>query len=306
MRPSITPLLAALALACDPATSPPQTQPDPRAADLCDSICEPGATCCTERFIAGDGASIGWTRRGAAMFAVDDPTNTTAVLTQFKRWIAESPPRAGLTTAMANITPLAGLATSSTPPRHHGALVLHRFAQTYRGLPVVGAGEHVSLTIAPGYGAVSVSGALADARDTYPGWDDAIAPQDALTAASELLAFDPDEIQPEPFTFGEPRLVALAEARTLAWEIEVARLGHSRGTLLLRAHTGAMLAFSPAAHFGPDADEQNFYGDHTSHPRIDASPTGEFLVTPPATSSDESPMRSDAALQDFFYRLQAS
>ena len=55
-----------------------------------------------------------------------------------------------------------------------------------------------------------------------------------------------------------------------------------------------------------DADDQNFYGDKTSHPRIGASPSGEFLVTPPATDNDDSPMRDDAALQDFFYRLQAS
>ncbi|HEY0132675.1 MAG TPA: hypothetical protein VGB85_01310, partial [Nannocystis sp.] len=173
---------------------------------------------------------------------------------------------------------------------------------------------------------------------------------------------------------------AVAEVRALAWELAVAQVGHSRGTLLLRADSGAMLAFSPDAHYSPDdevavklrartfasdilayndpdqqfvadidaapvtggpllgstytpaaceedpnalpacgqtrlgnreivvldADHQNFYGDKTSHPRIGASPTGQFLATPPATGDDDSPMRDDAALQDFFYRLQAT
>ena len=379
----VIPVLASLTsclVACDSPVAPPRTDPVAvRKADICDAACAPGASCCTERFIHGSGASIGWTRRGAAMFPVAEPANTTAVLAQLKQWIAESPTRAGLPTAMPDVAPLAGLVAGSVPPRQHGSLVLHRFAQTYRGLPVVGAGEHVSLTIAPGHGAVSVSGSFVDARDTYPGWDAALTPEAAVAAASELLTTDDEEIEPVSFTFGEPRLVAVAEVRTLAWEIEVARGGHSRGTLLLRADTGAMLAFSPAAHFGPDdpvpvevrartfasdffaddpgkqviadidadpvtgepllgstytplacemdpnalsacgqtrlgnsqivvpdADNQDFYGDKTSHPRIGASPSGKFLVTPPATGDDASPMRNDAALQDFYYRLQAS
>ena len=108
------------------------------------------------------------------------------------------------------------------------------------------------MTIKPGYGAVSVSGSLADARENFLGWDASITPEEAIAAASELLTIENNEIEPVPFTFSEPRLVAIAEVRTLAWEIEVARAGHSRGTLLLRANTGAMLTFSPAAHFGPD------------------------------------------------------
>ena len=385
MRPDVlVPILASLTsclLACDPPAAAPSTDPvAPRETDICDAACAPDANCCTERFVHGSGASIGWTRRGAAMFPVADALATSAVLAQLKQWIAEAPTRAGLATAMPDTTALAGLTPGSVPPRQHGSLVLHRFDQSYRGLPVVGAGEHVSLTISPGHGAVSVSGSIVDARDTYPGWDAPITPQEALTAASELLTIKDAEIEPVSFTFGEPRLVAVAEVRTLAWEIEVGRDGHSRGTLLLRANNGAMLAFSPAAHFGPDdavavkvrartfasdffahddpdkqvvadldmnpvtgapllgstytplacdedpdalavcgqtrlgnqqiivldAHHQNFYEDKTSHPRIGASPTGEFLVTPPAASDDDSPMRDDAALQDFFYRLQAS
>ena len=379
-------LLAAfvvLAPACDlpgPAPSSAADVVTPREADACAAVCTPGATCCTERFVHGNGASIGWTRRGAAMFAVDDPEDTSAVLAQFKRWIAESPTRAGLAVTMPNTTPLAGLVPGPTPPRRHRTLVLHRFVQSYRGVPLVGAGEHVSLTIAPGHGAVSVSGAIADARDTYAGWDAAITPAAAVAAAEELLALAEDELETPPFTFGAPRLVAVAEVRALAWELAVAQGGHSRGTLLLRADSGAMLAFSPDAHYSPDdevavkirartfasdvladndpdqqfvadidtapvlggpllgstytptacdedpnalpacgqirlgnrevvvldADHQNFYGDKTSHPRIGASPTGQFLATPPATGDDDSPMRDDAALQDYFYRLQAT
>jgi hypothetical protein len=380
----IVPILASLTaclLACDPPSAAPSTDPiAPRETDVCDAACSPGASCCTERFVHGSGASVGWTRRGAAMFSVADAADTSAVLAEFKQWIADAPTRADLSAAMPNTSALAGLVPGSVPPRHHGSLVLHRFTQTYRGLPVVGAGEHVSVTVAPGHGAVSVSGAIVDARDAYPGWDAAITPEAALAAASELLTPGNDELEPVPFTFGEPRLVAVAEVRTLAWEIEVARDGHSRGTLLLRANTGAMLAFSPAAHFGPDdpvavkvrartfasdffdyndpskqvvanigvdpvtgepllgstytplackedpnalpvcgqtrlgnpqivvldADHQNFFGDKTSHPRIGASPTGEFLATPPATAKEDSPMRDDAALQDFFHRLQAT
>ena len=312
------------------------------------------------------------------MFTVSEPEDTSEVLAQFKQWIAASPTRAGLS-AMPDTTPLAGLVPGPTPPRRHGTLVLHRFAQSYRGLELVGAGEHVTLTLAPGHGAVSVSGALVDSRDTYDGWDAAITPAAAVAAAEELLAIEDDELETPPFTFGAPRLVAVAEVRTLAWEMAVAQGGHGRGTLLLRADSGAMLAFSPDAHYSPDdevaikirartfasdillnhvpdqqviadidvapvtggpllgstytpaacdddpnalpacgqirlgnreivvldANKQNFF-DKMSHPRIGASPTGEFLATPPATGDDDSPLRDDAALQDFFFRLQAT
>lgn len=347
--------------------------------DACDAVCEPGAGCCTERFVHGSGASVGWTRRGAAMFRVDDPDDAAAALTELKRWISEKPTRAGLSAAMPNIGPLAGLVAGHVPPRRHGALVVHHLAQTYRGLPVVGAGEHVTLTIAPGHGAVSVSGALVDARDVYPGWHASISPAEAITTAEMLLALDEGEVDGLPFSFGAPRLVAVAEVRALAWEIAVARAGHPRGTLLLRADDGAMVSFSPDSHFGPDdevpvqvrarsfasdfydltnptlqdvvdlteaaltggpllgssytplacdgnpnalqacgqirlgnrqvivldAEDEDFYGDNTTHPRIAARPDGQFLATPPATAAEKTPMRTDAALQDFFYRLQA-
>jgi len=236
------------------------------------------------------------------------------------------------------------------------------------------------VTLAPYHGAVSVSGAIADARETYAGWDAPISAKTAILAAEALFVLPDEEVDQVPFSFGAPRLVAVVEVRVLAWELEVSRSGHSRGTLLLRADSGTMLVFSPSAHHGPDdevpvkirarnfasdfyshndadkqfvadlseapvtggpllgstytplacdeqpgalpecgqtrlgnrqivvldADHQNFYGDNTSHPRIAASAGGEFLVTPPATGDEASPMRDDAALQDYFYRLQAA
>lgn len=349
-------------------------------ADACDAPCDSGASCCIERFVHGNGASVGWIRRGSPMFTVEEPEDASAMLANLQRWICEQPRRAGLSAAMADTGPLAGLAVASGPPRRHRSLVLHRFTQVYRGVPVVGAGELVTVTVAPGYGAIGVSGAIVDARDTYDGWDAAISAQAVKAAAAELLALEGGEVEAVPFTFGEPRLVAVAEVRALAWELEVARFGHSRGTLLLRASDGAMLAFSPAAHFGPedevavkirartfasdhfkskdpdlqvvadidqhpltgdpllgstytplvcdedpdalpgcgqtrlgnrhivvlDGDHQNFIGDKTSHPYIGVSASGEFLANPPVNPDEDSPMRRDAALQDYFYRLQAT
>ena len=61
-------VLSLLALACDlsPLTATSEARPwpvhdttDARAADLCEAACEPGASCCTERFVHGSGASIG-------------------------------------------------------------------------------------------------------------------------------------------------------------------------------------------------------------------------------------------------------
>ena len=375
-------VVSSLALGCDP-PQPRETQVlepiDQRSSDICEAPCEAGATCCTERFVHGSGASIGWTQRGAAMFTSDDPEATADVLNRFKQWISERPERAGLSVAMPNTAPLAGLTAGNVPPRHHGSLVLHRFAQSYRGLPVVGAGEHVTVTLAPGHGAVSVSGAIVDARDTYSGWELPSTPEAAVSAAAELLTLEVGEFQGPPFTFGEPRLVAIAEIRAVAWEIDAFQGGHLHGTLLLRADTGAMLTFSPSGHYslddavavkvrartfasdffspdpqkqivadideapftgGPllgssftplvcqddpdalpgcgqtrlgndniivlDADDQDFYGDNTSHPHISTSQAGAFLVTPPVTPDEDVPLREEAAVQDYFYRLQGT
>lgn len=117
------------------------------------------------------------------------------MLNRFKQWISERPERAGLSVAMPNTAPLAGLTAGNVPPRHHGSLVLHRFAQSYRGLPVVGAGEHVTVTLAPGHGAVSVSGAIVDARDTYSGWELPSTPKSAVSAAAKLLTLEAGEFQ---------------------------------------------------------------------------------------------------------------
>ena len=374
------------ALSCDPGdVGPGSARADPAVerAGTCEAACDPGAACCTERFIHGDGASVGWTQRGAPMFVVDDPEDATAVLARLKQWIAERPARAGLAAAMPDVEPLNGLTIGEAAPRVHQTLVLHRFAQTYRGEPVVGAGADVTLTLAPGYGAVSVTGAVIDARETFAGWDARISPKAAAAAAATLFAgaAKSGEIEPDAaFMFGPPRLVAIAEVRRMAWEIEVFHDGRDRGTLLLEADSGGMLAFSPSAQFGPedsvaitlrartfasdffaqpdpdkqivadltndpvhggpllgssftplvcdedpdalpecgevrlgnaeivvlDAQLQQFYSDNTTHPWIDASPSGEFLAPPPTTPDEDSPGRPGAALQDYFYRLQAT
>lgn len=210
----------------------------------CDAACSPGAGCCTEVFVHGTGAPIGWLRRGAPI-AVPASEGVDAVVGEFKRWLREHPEVAGLT-AMSDVSPLAGLTPWPMSPRTFGKLSTIRLEQKYRGVEVVSAGETVTLTLSPQHGVIAVHGAIADARDTYAGWDSPLSGGEALAAAAQLLAVlqQDDEVDPTVWSVAEPRLVAVVEIKTMAYRMRLLKNGRDVGVMTVSAADGGMLDIS--------------------------------------------------------------
>lgn len=249
------------ALACDEGASevaprasevaPRASKVAPRASEAplpdatCDDACSPGASCCTETFVHGNGSPVGWLRRGAPI-PVPVAEGPDAIVAAFKRWLVAHPAVAGLG-PMADETPLAGLTPWPTPPRDFRSLTTIRLEQRYRDVEVVGAGETVTLTVSPQHGVIAVHGAIADAREVYAGHDEPISPEAALAAATELLAplqDAQDELEPVSYSAADPVLVAVVELKAMAHRLRLLKNGEDVGTLLLRADSGAMLDLS--------------------------------------------------------------
>ena len=211
---------------------------------VCDDPCSPDASCCTEVFVHGSGAPIGWLRRGAPI-AMPAGAGPETIVLEFKRWLASHPAVSGLA-AMSDITPLDGLTMWSTPPRTFGTLSTIRLHQQYRGVEVFGAGATVTLTVSQQHGVIAVHGAIADARETYAGWDDPITPEAALTAADLLLVElqSEDEVDPVIYTVADPALVAVIEIKAMAYTMRLLKNGDEVGTFTVRADSGAMLNLS--------------------------------------------------------------
>lgn len=221
----------------------------------CDEPCSPGVGCCTEVFVHGNGSPVGWLRRGAPI-AVPTAEGVDAVVAEFKRWLREHPGVAGLA-AMSDLSPLAGLTPWPMSPRKFGSLTTIRLEQRYRGVEVMGAGETVTLTVSPQHGVIAVHGAIADARETYAGWDAPLAPEAALAAAEQLLAVlqQAEEIEPVLWSVADPELVAIVEIKKMAYRMRLLKNGRDVGVLTVGADDGGMLdmSFSESASL-PDPE----------------------------------------------------
>ncbi|MCY1059962.1 MYXO-CTERM sorting domain-containing protein [Nannocystis sp. SCPEA4] len=170
-----------------------------------------------------------------------------AVVLEFKRWLRAHPDVAGLA-AMPDLSPLDGLTPWPMTPRTYGTLTTIRLEQRYRGVEVMGAGETVTLTVSPQHGVIAVHGSIADARETYVGWDSPITPEAAIAAGEQLLAvlqLD-DEIEPVQWGVADPRRVAIVELRTMAYQMRLLRNGRDVGVFTVKADDGAMLDMSLA------------------------------------------------------------
>ncbi len=193
----------------------------------------------------GNGSPVAWLRRGAPIAVPAEPQQ---ILVAFKNWLIDHPAVAGLA-AMTDTAPLAGLTLWPTPPRSYGSLKTIRLIQSYRGLPVLGAGETVTLTVSPGNGLISVNGAIADAREIYAGWAEPMTPEKATKAALGILEplQDANEVDPVVYNVADPFLVAIVEIKAMAYIFRLIKNGEDVGILMVRADNGAMLEFRFAA-----------------------------------------------------------
>ncbi|HEY8379708.1 MAG TPA: hypothetical protein VIK91_24615, partial [Nannocystis sp.] len=266
----------------------------------CDDACTEDSVCCTEVFVHGTGAPIGWLRRGAPISLQN--TDPDAIVLEFKRWLTAHGSVVGLA-PMDDPTPLAGLSRWSTPPQRYGRLSTVRLHQTYRGVEVFGAGETVTLTVSPPHGIIAVHGAIADARDTYAGWDAPIDPAAALAAGDAILAPLRLDDGSTEWSVADPQLRAVVELKAMAYVMRLLQRGEEVGILAVRADNGSMLSmpfyaasalpdpapvtvrgrtFHSDVYALDDADKQ-FVADFT---QLDGQPLLGSVYTPLACQQD--------------------
>lgn len=241
--------LALMIAGCDAKPTRPSTSVRAGMAPAdasCDAACSQDANCCTEVFVHGTGAPIGWLRRGAGAPIPVPSADPDAIVLEFKRWLLTHGTVAGLA-PMADAAPLDGLSPWSTSPQRYETLSTHRLHQKYRGVEVFGAGETVTLTVAQQHGIIAVHGAIADARETYAGWDAPLELDAALAAGKDLLAVlhvDDEELDPVVYDVTDPKFVAVVEIEAMAYTMRLLKNGEEVGIVVVRADNGAMLNMS--------------------------------------------------------------
>jgi hypothetical protein len=116
--------------------------------------------------------------------------------------------------------------------RHESGLVVHRYAQRYRGYPISGPDEVVSLTSVDG-AVISVVGAFMDSSIELAGFEDPIDRQRAAALALTHAERDAELVELE--------LVAMSELETMAWMATVEG-STGRVHIALAADTGELLS----------------------------------------------------------------
>jgi hypothetical protein len=111
-----------------------------------------------------DGRVYGLSTRNALLYAASTGAVDSAIEADFEAWIAEHPAELGLSAGLS-IDDI-GLSRMPNFRSSAGPLTIFRFAQTYRGLPVLAPDGIVTLVYGP-RGAIAVTGAVIDGRTPY-------------------------------------------------------------------------------------------------------------------------------------------
>ena len=120
--------------------------------------------CVVARYCHSDGSTYGLATRNAVLFEGEPGDDEQEVAAELVEWIVEHPAELGLAEGLSaedvELHPLPGARSSMGP------LTIHRFAQTYHGVPVLAPDGVVTLVHGP-QGAIAITGAILDGRTPY-------------------------------------------------------------------------------------------------------------------------------------------
>jgi hypothetical protein len=197
-------------VACDgtpwPTCAPGWTGPS------CDVPCD-DERCSFTTYCHGDGRTWGLATFGARFFVASASLPDQALHALFEGFIIAHPEAVGLTTGVSpgdlDLVPARAFRSAA------GRLVLLRFDQRYRGIPLYGPDRTVRVTLAPG-GAIAFDGAIVDGRDEWanlePYADEELARRSILAHAEARSGRPADELEVAGL-----RRVAAPRARRIGW-----------------------------------------------------------------------------------------
>jgi len=189
------------------------------------STCEPGwtgpscdlpcddARCGFTTYCHGDGRTWGLASFGARLFAASASLPDQALHALFEGFIVAHPEAVGLAPGVSaedlDLVPARGFRGPA------GRLVLLRFDQRYRGIPVYGPDGTVRVTLAPG-GAIAFDGAIVDGREAWANLEDhadeALARRSILAHAVERSGLSAAELE-----VAGVRRVAVPAVQRIGW-----------------------------------------------------------------------------------------
>lgn len=200
----------------------------------CTIECQGASTCGVDLFYNANGTVNGVIARGTVLTTTLNSADEAAVLADYRDWVRGHASLLGL--APMGGEPLDHIQPSGRPATQDGALTTHRFTQTYRGFPVAGPEEIISVTAGDFRGVLSVAGTVLDLRTDYAGLDnplpEALAQQSMLDWFLDLSGIS---AMPSVIGFDNFQFVAVPQRSTMGFSADVTVGGFGAGSILVSA-----------------------------------------------------------------------
>jgi hypothetical protein len=192
------------------------------------------AECGFELYCHGDGSVYGLAAINAYLYEGAPEGSASAMRSELVGWITTHEEDLGLAPGLDDDD--IGLIPAEGPSQRMGGLTISRFTQTYRGLPVLAPDDLVQV-VHNHAGAVQISGRIVDGRIAYEDFEE---PRASARHAVEAIRYHAHVQAQVPLAdvvvAGEPTLVAMPEARRVAW---VGSAKHTGGRVLGRVIVSA-------------------------------------------------------------------
>lgn len=198
------------AMACD--GTPRPTCASGWTGPSCDLRCE-GEGCGFATYCHGDGRTWGLASFEAKLFPASASLPDGALQARFEGFVVEHPQALGLAPGVSpqdlDLVPARGFRAPA------GRLVLLRFDQRYREIPVYGPDGTVRVTLAPG-GAIAFAGAIVDGREVWSNLDQQ-ASEDVARRSILVHAAGRSGLPAEALEVAGLRQVAVPRVQRIGW-----------------------------------------------------------------------------------------
>ena len=153
---------------------PLKTCPEGWTGVGCDLQCTDPDICDFELYCHSDGRTYGVSTVGTQLFSLSLDQTPLKILATLEAFLSQRPEMVGcapgLSSADIGLSPSANFRTTA------GALTIFRFDQFYRGIPIFGGDQQVTVVATPP-GAIALRGAITDARPEYAHYEDSCTPK---------------------------------------------------------------------------------------------------------------------------------